>query len=70
MALMLGRLNAALLAAGAPDDKAREAAEEVASYESAIAEIKAAPRLHTWMIGTNVALTLGLYAIILGSMVH
>ena len=30
MALMLGRLNAALISAGAPEDKAREAAEEVA----------------------------------------
>jgi hypothetical protein len=33
MALMLGRLYDALRAANVPDDKARDAAEEVANYE-------------------------------------
>jgi hypothetical protein len=33
MALMLGRLYDALRAANVPDDKARDAAEEVAHYE-------------------------------------
>jgi hypothetical protein len=40
MALMLGKLYDALRAGGVPDDKAREAAEEVATYEKDLAEIK------------------------------
>jgi hypothetical protein len=48
MALMLSKTYEALVTAGAPEDKAREAAEEIASYEnrltrmeSYIAQIKA-----------------------------
>jgi hypothetical protein len=35
MALMLGKTYDALIAAGAPDDKAPEAAEEIAAYVQA-----------------------------------
>jgi len=34
MALMLSKTYDALIAAGAPEDKAREAAEEIASYRN------------------------------------
>jgi hypothetical protein len=40
MAIMLGKIYDALIAAGAPEDKARSAAEELASYDSGISEIK------------------------------
>jgi ABC-type sugar transport system ATPase subunit len=37
MALMLGKTYDALVAAGAPEDKARDAAEELAEYETRFA---------------------------------
>lgn len=39
MALMLSKTYDALISAGAPDDKAREAAEELADYENRLASI-------------------------------
>ena len=60
MALQLGALREALLAAGAPPDKADKAAEEVAFYENRLAGIEnkltaLAGRvdLLTWMVGFN-----------------
>lgn len=41
MALMLSKTYEALVAAGAPEDKAREAAEEIAGYESRLGKIEA-----------------------------
>jgi hypothetical protein len=55
MALMLGKLYDALRAAGVPEDKAREAAEEVATYEKDLAEIKSDVRLLKWITGTTLA---------------
>jgi len=51
MALQLGALRDALLAAGTPPEKASAAAEEVASYERDIAGIRSDVRLLTWMVG-------------------
>ncbi len=39
MAIMLSKTYDALISAGAPQDKAREAAEELADYESRLASI-------------------------------
>ena len=57
MALMLGALNEALLAAGAGSDKARKAAEEVAEYNgrSEMAEIMSDLRVVKWMLGVILA---------------
>jgi hypothetical protein len=41
MALMLSKTYDALLAAGAPEDKARDAAEEIAGYENRLVKIEA-----------------------------
>jgi hypothetical protein len=41
MALMLSKTYDALLAAGAPEEKAREAAEEIAAYENRLARMEA-----------------------------
>ena len=60
MALMLGKLYDALRAGGVPDDKAREAAEEVATYEKDLTEIKADVRLLKWISGTTLAGVLAL----------
>ena len=58
MALMLGALRNALVAAGAPAEKADRAAEEAASYENRLAKIEADVSTVRWMIGANIALTL------------
>ena len=55
MALMFGKLYVALKSANVPDDTAREAAEEVAAYDTAIAEIKSQLRLHGWSLSFNTA---------------
>ena len=57
MPLMLGALYDALRAANVPDDIARKAAEEVASYEGRLAGIESDARLLKWMVGTHIALT-------------
>ena len=58
MALQLGALRAALLDAGAKPDTADKAAEEVAGYENRLAGLETKVSVLTWMVGTNVALTL------------
>jgi hypothetical protein len=60
MALMLGKLYDALRAGGVPDDKAREAAEEVAAYEKGLAEMKSDIRLIKSVTGTTLAGVLAL----------
>jgi len=51
MALQLGALRDALLAAGIAPEKANAAAEEVAAYERDIAGIRSDLRMLTWMVG-------------------
>ncbi len=58
MALMLGALRDALVAAGAPAEKADRAAEEAASYENRLAKIEADVSIVKRIIGANIALTL------------
>jgi hypothetical protein len=60
MALMLGKLYDALRAAGVPEDKAREAAEEVATFEKDLAGIKSNVRVLKWITGTTLAGVLAL----------
>ena len=60
MALMLGKLYDALRAGGVPDEKARKAAEEVATDETDLAEIKADVRLLEWITCTTLAGVLAL----------
>jgi hypothetical protein len=60
MALMLGKLHDALIAANVPPDKAREAAEEVAGFENRLANIETKLSVLTWMAGTNIVITLGI----------
>jgi hypothetical protein len=60
MALMLSKLNDALLAGGTPADKAQAASEEVAAYENRIAMVDTRLAVLTWMAGANLALTIGI----------
>ena len=55
MSTMNSEVYAALVDAGADDDKAREAAKSVAQYDSDIAEIKASLLLLKWMVGFTLA---------------
>jgi hypothetical protein len=60
VALMLGKLYDALRAGGVPDDKAREAAEEVAAYEKDLGELKSDVRVLKWITGSTLAGVLAL----------
>ena len=55
MAVMLSRTYDALIAAGAPEDKARAAAEELAGYESRFAKIETDLAVLKWMLGVVLA---------------
>lgn len=58
MALMPGKLYDALVAGGTPPDKAREAAEEAATYGNRLAGIETRLSVLTWMAGALVVLAL------------
>ena len=60
MALELGRLRNALIAAGAPPQEAEAAAEEVAAYENRLAKVEAGLDVVKWMLGFNLAMTLAI----------
>jgi hypothetical protein len=58
MAVMLSRTYDALIAAGAPEDKARQAAEELAGYESRFARMETDLSVLKWIGGINTTLIL------------
>jgi hypothetical protein len=58
MSLMISGLYDALLAAGSPEAKAREAATEVASYDNRLANIESDMKLLKWMVGFNIAVSM------------
>jgi len=60
MAVMLSKTYDALIAAGAPGDKARAAAEELAGYESRFTKIETDLAVLKWMVGVNLAPSLSL----------
>ncbi len=55
MSTMNTEVYAALVEAGASEDRAREAAKSVAEYDTDIAEMKASLLLIKWMVGFNLA---------------
>jgi hypothetical protein len=63
---MIAEVYDAPLAAGSPEDKARKAAEAIAAYENRFtaldqrfAKIEGDLKLLTWMVGFNLAATVG-----------
>jgi hypothetical protein len=60
MALMLAKLYTALREAGVDDVKAREAAEEVASFENRLANVEASLTILKWMVGFDLVLTIAI----------
>ena len=72
MTTMIAEVYDALLAAGSPEDKARKAAEAIASYENRFtamdqrfAKIEGELKLLTWMVGFNLAATVGIVFLLL-----
>ena len=76
MAVMMGNLYAALVKAGAGEDEAKKAAEEVADFESRVtglegrialldAKVDANFTQLSWMLGVNMALTLLIVGLVL-----
>ncbi len=69
MAVMMGNLYSALKQAGADEESAKKAAEEVAGYENRVADLKnelvgmrGELSLVKWMVGFNLAMTVALVA--------
>jgi hypothetical protein len=60
MAVMLSKTYDALVAAGAPEEKARAAAEELAGYESRFVKIETDLAVLKWMVGVNLAASLSI----------
>ncbi len=76
MAMMLSKTYEALKAAGAPDDTAREAAEEIAGQQrdttdlrtemrTEFADARGELKLVKWMLGVNLAFSLAIMVILL-----
>ena len=65
MATMIAELYDAPKAAGAPDDQARKAAEVVAGYENRFTRIEIDLTLLKWMVGFNLAMTIGVITLLL-----
>ncbi len=55
MAVMLSKTYDAFIAAGAPEDKARAAAEELAAYEARFVKIEQDLAVLKWMVGVVIA---------------
>jgi len=55
MAVMLSKTYDAPIAAGAPEEKARAAAAELAAYESRFTEIETDLAVLKWMVGVVIA---------------
>jgi hypothetical protein len=56
MSTMISEVYDALLAAGAPEEKARKAAEVLAAYESRFASIERRLDVLTWIASFNLAI--------------
>ena len=72
MTTMIAEVYDALLAAGSPEDKARKAAEAIAAYENRFAamdqrfgKIDGDLKLLTWMVGFNLAASVGIVFLLL-----
>ncbi len=60
MGTMIAEVYDALKSVGADDQKARDAAEALASYENRFSKMDADLLLLKWMVGFNLAATVGI----------
>jgi hypothetical protein len=72
MAIMMGKLYAALRKANIPDDDAIAAAEEVAAFENRLSKIEGDLNLVKWMVGFSLAMNIAILGLVLRllSMAH
>ena len=66
MSIMVAGLYDALKSAGADDQLARKAAEEVANFENRLTTIEARLTMIQWMVGINMAMTAGILFTLIG----
>ena len=62
MTFMVSEIYDALVAAGAPEDKARKAAEALTKNEDRLAKIEGELLLIKWMMGFVLAFQVGIFA--------
>jgi hypothetical protein len=62
MATAMMKLYTALRAANVPEDKAAAAAEEAASFDTALAGLKSGQRLHGWILTFNTGMLVAIMA--------
>ena len=60
MAVMMGNLYSALKQAGADEESAKKAAEEVAGFENRISTLASDITVLKWMVGFNLAMTVAI----------
>lgn len=60
MATMISEVYDAFISAGAPDEKARKAAEAIANYERDIAGMRTDLAVLKWMVGFSLVTTVPL----------
>ena len=60
MATMISETYDAFIAAGAPEDKARKAAEALADYENRFNRLDAELIVLKWMVGFGIALNIAI----------
>jgi len=60
MSTMIFEVYDALKEAGATEDKAKKAAEALAAYENRFNKVESDLNLLKWMVGFNVALSVGI----------
>lgn len=69
MATMIYEVYDALKAAGAPEDKAKAAAEAVGNYDNRFSKVEAGLAILKWMAGANLALAVFIIGIV-GKIAH
>jgi hypothetical protein len=60
MALMHREVFDAFKSVGVDDERATKAAEAISSYEGRFAKVEARLDVLAWMVGTNIALSVGI----------
>jgi hypothetical protein len=65
MAVMMGKLYAALRKANVPDEDAIAAAEEVAAFENRLSKIEGDLNLVKWMVGFSLAMNIAILGLVL-----
>lgn len=63
--MIIEQLYDALIEGGTSPEKAREAARAVANYDSRINAVERNLTVLKWMVGTNIALTVGVLWLVL-----